>query len=145
MKIMEMTFKMIKTTLQRKENLGFPHLLRDVLWTASPPASFSISSVLLWEDSLLTVTTEGAGGQGSFLFHEDCFAVASASNTYAALCTEEFALNLFERKLRKPLSEMTALDKMKGGVLLRSSLKTIWSSVSIHWGDAAWNKHKPHE
>lgn len=31
MKIMEMTFKMIKTALQRKENPGFHHLLRDAL------------------------------------------------------------------------------------------------------------------
>lgn len=38
---------------------------------------------------------------------------------------------------------MTALDKMKGGVLLRSSLKTIWSSISIHGGEAAWNKCSP--
>lgn len=38
---------------------------------------------------------------------------------------------------------MTALDKMKGSVLLRSSLKTIWSSISIHGGDAAWNKYSP--
>lgn len=50
----------------------------------------------------------------------------------AVLCEEEFALNLLERELQKPLLEMTALDKMKGGVLLRSSLKTIWSSISIH-------------
>ena len=38
---------------------------------------------------------------------------------------------------------MTALDKMKGGVLLRSSLKTIWSSISIHGVEAAWNKCSP--
>lgn len=38
---------------------------------------------------------------------------------------------------------MTALDKMKGGVLLRSSLKTIWSSISIHGREAAWNKCSP--
>ena len=38
---------------------------------------------------------------------------------------------------------LTALDKMKGGVLLRSSLKTIWSSISIHGGEAAWNKCSP--
>lgn len=56
----------------------------------------------------------------------------SASNKQVALCREEFALNLLERKLQKTLSEMTALDKMKGGALLRSSLKTIWSSISIH-------------
>lgn len=43
----------------------------------------------------------------------------------------------------KPLLEMTALDKMKGGAFLRSSLKTIWSSISIHRGDAAWSKCEP--
>lgn len=53
----------------------------------------------------------------------------TANGTFAALCREEFALNLLERKLQKPLSEMTALDKIKGGVLFTSSLKTIWSPL----------------
>lgn len=64
MKIMEMTFKMIKTALQRKENPGSHHLLRDALWTASLPDAFLLPSVLLPENSLLTVTALGAGGQG---------------------------------------------------------------------------------
>ena len=76
MKIMEMTFKMIKTTLQRKENPSFHHLLRDALWTTSLPAFFFILSLLLQEGSPLTVTTEGAKGQGGFLFCVDGFAIA---------------------------------------------------------------------
>ena len=76
MKIMEMTFKMIKTALQRKENPSFHHPLRDALWTASLPASSFIPSLLLQEGSPLTVTAEGAEGQGGFLFRVDGFAIA---------------------------------------------------------------------
>lgn len=36
MKIMEMTFQMIKTTLQRKESPAFHHLLRDALLNCIP-------------------------------------------------------------------------------------------------------------
>lgn len=105
------------------------------------PSSFHLSSymrILCWQ-----WPQWGQEVKDHFFSMWTALQLPSASNTHAALCREEFALNLLERKLQKPLSEMTALDKMKGGVLLRSSLKTIWSSISIHWGDAAWNKYKP--
>lgn len=78
------------------------------------------------------MTLWGQETKDDFFSKQTALQLPSASNQHVALCREEFALNVLERKLQKTLSEMTALDKMKGGVLLRSSLKTIWSSISIH-------------